>query len=86
MTRYFGELRVTRGEEHTFLGMNIKVGKHLKIEIEMKDQLKETIEMYTEFEGLNIEEIVTSPAQKYLRDNNNECAKLPDTKVNYFIQ
>ena len=48
--KHFGKLSISRGEEHTFLGMNIKIGKNKTIEIEMKDQLKETIEMFTDFE------------------------------------
>ena len=40
--------------------------------------------MYTEFKGMNIEEIVTSPAQIFLRDNDDECAKLSDTRGELF--
>ena len=34
---HFGELTVTRGNKHRFLGMNITVNKNKSIEIEMKE-------------------------------------------------
>ena len=40
----FGEIAITRGKKHTFLGMNIRIKEEKKIEIEMKEQLMETIE------------------------------------------
>ena len=82
---HFGDITVSRGEEHTFLGMNIKVRKDKKIEIEMKDQLKETIDMFETFEENKIEEIVTSPAQKLLRECNDECPKLERRKGDLFL-
>ena len=43
LTRHFGGLSITRGKEHTFLGMNIKIIDDKKIEINMVEQFKETI-------------------------------------------
>ena len=43
---HFGNLKVMRGNEHRFLGMNITINKKNSIEIEMKDQLQETIDMF----------------------------------------
>ena len=43
LTKHFGELSITRGKEHTFLGMNIKIRDDKKIEINMIEQLKEAI-------------------------------------------
>ena len=34
MEKHFGKLSVSRGEDHTFLGMNIRIRKDKKIEIE----------------------------------------------------
>ena len=44
LTKLFGELSITRGKEHTFLGMNIKFRDDKKIEIDMIEQIKEDIE------------------------------------------
>ena len=81
---YFGDITVSRGEEHTFLGMNMKIRKDKKIEIEMKDQLRETIDMFNNFEGNKIEEIVSSPAQKHLRECGDKCPKLNGRKSELF--
>ena len=82
--KHFGKLSVSRGEDHTFLGMNIKIRKDKKIEIEMKDQLRETIKMFTDFENDKIDEVVTSPAQKHLRECNEKCPKLEGSKSDIF--
>ena len=42
----------------------------------MKDQLFEAIESYESWDGKEVTEIVTSPAQRHLRLINNECPKL----------
>ena len=36
MGNHFGELTITRGNKHRFLGMNLTVNKNKSIEIEMK--------------------------------------------------
>ena len=81
---HFGELSVSRGREQKFLGMNIKIREDKKIEIEMKDQLREAIDMFTDFEGNKIEEVVASPAQKHLRESNDDCIKLVGEKCELF--
>ena len=43
LTKHFGEWSTTRGIEHTFLGMNIKIRDDKKIEIDMIEQLNEDI-------------------------------------------
>ena len=39
MKKHFGDLTVTRGKEHRFLGMNIELTDDRKLRIEMKDHL-----------------------------------------------
>lgn len=58
--------------------------KDKKVEIEMKDQLKETTEMFTDFEKNKIDEVVTSPAQKHLRECNEKCLKLEGAQSELF--
>ena len=80
MKNHFGEFNVTRGAEHSVLGINIRIRKDKKIEIEMKDQFTEAVNMFTEFKNSKIEETVVSPVQKNLRECNVECKKLSGTK------
>lgn len=75
---YFGELVVTRGKEHTFLGMKIKVRDDKKIEISMEDQQLEAIALM-ENTGEKVKASMTTPAAKHLyMCNDNE--KLLDEK------
>ena len=48
MKKHFGDLTVTRGNKHRFLGMDIAISKKENIEIEMKDQLQETIDVFVQ--------------------------------------
>ena len=63
MTNRFGELTVTRGDEHTFLGMKLKIDRIKKFfTVDMTDQIEETIQAF----GESIDGEVASPAAKYL--------------------
>ena len=62
MKTHFGELTVTRGNKHVCLGMNITINKERNIEIKMKDQLQEAIDMFEIVKGNKINEEVASPA------------------------
>ena len=84
MKGHFGDLTINRGDAHTFLGMNIKIRADRKIEIEMKDQLQETIDTFKNFDNCTMDEIVTSPAQKHLRDVNESCTRLDGKKADIF--
>ena len=70
MKSHFGDLTLTRDNKHRLLGMNIIITDKNIVEIEMRDQLKEVIDMFTLSEGQEINEMVTSPAQKHLREVN----------------
>ena len=76
MKSHFGELTITRGNKHRFLGMNITINGDKNIEIEMKDQLLEAVSMFEQTDGSQVDEIVTSPARPHLRDVNLEGTKL----------
>jgi hypothetical protein len=84
MKTHFGDLTVTRGKKHRFLGMNIEINKDKNIEIEMKDQLLEAISMFEEAEGSEVTEEVTSPARHHLRNVNLESAQLSSKKKESF--
>ena len=44
--KHFGDITTTRGSKHHFLGMNITINPNENIEIEMKSQLQEVIDMF----------------------------------------
>ena len=84
MKGHFGELTVTRGKVHRFLGMNITITEDKMLKIDMKEHLQEAIDMFEKIEGGEINEIVTSPARPKLRDVNENCAKLSEDKREAF--
>ena len=84
MKTHFGDLTVTRGNKHRFLGMNITLHPKQKIEIEMKDQLQEAIDIFGQNEGDKVTEGVTSPATRQLREVNPKCEALSEEKKETF--
>ena len=44
----FGDLTITRGNSHDFIGMDLKIMKETRVEIYMRKQIKEKIEMFGE--------------------------------------
>ena len=80
MKKHFGDLTVTRGNKHRFLGMNITINEEKNIKIEMKNQLLNMINMFACAKGQDIEEIVTSSTQKNLRDMNPDFKPLSSEK------
>ena len=52
----------------------------------MKEQLKEAITVFEVAEGKTIDEKVTSPAARHLREANDNCKKLVGTNMKCFIQ
>ena len=71
--KHFGELTTSRGNEHSFLGMNIKFDKEKQtVAINMKGQLQEAIDLYPD----KIPDRVVSPASKHLFDVNDDAEQL----------
>lgn len=77
---HFGDLTISRGKKHTFLGMNITLRKDKKIQIEMKDQLKETIAAFKE----DITTSCVTPAALHLFDVNDKSPKLDEARSENF--
>ena len=84
MKKHFGNLTITRGNKHRFLGMNITISPRKSIEIEIKDHLRETIDMLVQNEGSEVNEEVTSLARPRLRDMDPNCKPLCELKVDAF--
>ena len=79
---HFGELVISRGEEHDLLGMKIKINRADKtVTIDMRDQLKEAFEMF----GEELDETVVSPARKNLfTTHDGECEELDEARSDIF--
>jgi hypothetical protein len=78
---HFGELVISRGNEHTLLGMHITMNRKKKqVEIEMQDQLQEAIDLF----GEEVDEKATSPATKNLFTVNDKCEQLDEAKSEIF--
>ena len=77
---------MTRGKKYYFLGMNITITNNRTIEIEMKDQLQEIIDMFASYERERANEIVSLPARKHLRDVNDKCKNYLKKGAWYFIK
>ena len=79
MKKHFGDLKVSRGKKHTFLGMNIEI-LDKKIQIDMREQLQEAIGM---FPG-NTSMKVSSPASRYLFQVDDNAKQLDKRQSEIF--
>ena len=77
---HFGELQTSRGKKHIFLGINFEIKEDKSIELEMKSQLQEAIEAFSE----DISKIVTSPAQHHLFEIREDAEPLCEKKADVF--
>ena len=81
MTDKFGELTTTRGDEHVFLGMKLKINRKDKnFSVDMSDQVRETIQSF----GEPIEGKVNSPAAKYLLNIPEDDEELDEQRKERF--
>jgi len=77
---HFGEIKVTRGKKHNFLGMNVRMREDGKLELDMEELLKEILEDFGEV----LSGSVTSPAQRHLFEVNENVKSLDDEKSAHF--
>ena len=68
----FGKMTVTRGKQHTFLGMKITLQKDGTVKIDMSDYVKEAIEEF----GEDVSKQAANPARKDLFEINEQSPKL----------
>ena len=64
--------------------MNITMTDDKKLKIEMKEHLQESIDTFTQLEGKEVVETVTSPARHKLREVNEDCNTLSGEKRDGF--
>ena len=78
--KHFGELVISRGDEHDFLGMKIKLRKEKLVELIMKKQLEEAIEMFGSTCGCSVK----TPVAPYLWEVNDNAERLDTKKSKIF--
>jgi hypothetical protein len=76
----FGKMTVTRGKEHTFLGMKFVFTDDGNVQIMMKEYLMEAIEE----SGMKIERTAATPAKKDLFDVDDSAAALGKEEAEVF--
>ena len=76
----FGEMNPTIGPKQEYLGMRIEITKDKKVIIDMRDQLCEILQDFSE----DIQGEVTSPAAKHLMDVNDNGVLLSESKRSEF--
>jgi hypothetical protein len=72
IARSFGEMTVTRGKEHVFLGMDITFHDNGTASIKMKDYIKEAMDDF----GEDINKSVSTPAKRNLFEIDHESCLL----------
>ena len=77
---HFGEITITRGKSHDFLGMSIVLRDDKKIEIDMADQLREAIEAF----GEKIDNSAVNPAKSDLFYVDEDSKPLSEEKSDIF--
>ena len=77
---HFGELTVTRGKKHNFLGMDITFNKDKTVSIEMKKMIEDTINMVDD----QLDVKVTTPANKRLHELSETAEQLSKEKSELF--
>jgi hypothetical protein len=76
----FGKMTVTRGKEHTFLGMNLTLQEDGTVKIDMKDYVEEAIKDF----GEDVSKHVATPAKKDLFEIDERSPRLDTKSADHF--
>ena len=76
----YGEMSITRGKKHTYVGINFEFKANGTVDVEMEDYMKECIEEFPE----EITKASTSPATQFLFDVNDDCDPLSPDNMEIF--
>jgi hypothetical protein len=76
----YGEMSVTRGPIHTYVGIDFDFKESGVVEVNMHDYIKECINDFPE----EITKSANTPAASHLFDVNEECAKLDEKQSEIF--
>ena len=77
---YFGDLTITWGKKHVFLGMYLEITNDKKIEMHMNDQCQEAIDAF----GEDVTSPTPTPAAAYLYKTCEEADDLNDEQSEIF--
>jgi len=80
ISKHFGDLAVTRGRSHNFLGIDILLGEDGLVEISQHDQVQEALNKF----GETYDHHVSSPCANHLWDVNENAEKLSKEKSDLF--
>ena len=84
ITEHFGELDISRGDEHDLLGMHIVLNrKEKRVEIDMISHVEETIKVIEDL-GVKIDSTVSTPANKSLFLVNEDSKELDEEMSEIF--
>ena len=76
----FPGLTITRGDEHTFLGMKLRFNENGTLQINLRDYLEECFDEF----GDELGPAVASPAARWLNTTNPKARKLDKNKAEKF--
>ena len=80
LKEHFGDLKTSRGNTHTFLGINFKITKEKNVELEMMDQLNEAVLAFGEV----INKTAATPSKPYLFNVRDDAERLDKEKSEVF--
>ena len=80
MKKYFGDLSVTRSKEHRVLGMNTTIIDDRNLNIDIKEHLHDTIDIFSQLNSKEIVETVAYPARHQLIKAREEFTELSSEK------
>jgi len=80
ITGHFGELVISRGAKHDFLGINIKLRKYGLVEVEQHKQIEEVLARFGPFETHKF----NSSCTNHLWNVNENAEKLDKEKADLF--
>lgn len=78
----YGELMVTHGKNHVYVGMNITYNDDKSVKIAMKEYIQEAIDEF----GEEITSTANSPASLHLFEVNDDQEKLSRKHPTHFIE
>ena len=78
----FGGLKVTRGREHTYLGMEIKYNENKTVTIGMDEYVREVIDSFSKVSPVTSS--AATPAKKNLFDVDDSSPLLDDGRQKLF--
>ena len=74
MIKEFGEMTITTGNKHDFLGMKIEINGDKTVSIDMRQQLQKVVEEFEQYDTVDAN--VVSPAAHYLFNVNPNAEQL----------